>query len=307
VRELEQRLDLATRRSAPRVRTCLGNWLASIPRIGQDESVNLESYLNRIAYTGPRAATLEVLNAVQEAHLNAIPYENLDIHLRRRLPLDTARAYEKIVLERRGGWCYEMNGLLAWALRELGFEVQYLSSGVLRPGGVTPDGDHLILCVRLEDGDYLADAGFGDGAIHALPLREGTYRVGFLEYGMERDGDHWIMRNHTTSNTAGFRFSLEPRVLDDFAARCTDLQISSESGFVRTTVCQRMTRDALHTLRGAVLTTLTSSGSSQRTIKDAIDYRQTLLEVFKLNLREAETLWEKIWSRHLEWTQEARG
>jgi hypothetical protein len=60
-------------------------------------------------------------------------------------------------------------------------------------------------------------------------------------------------------------------------------------------------------LRGAVLTTLTSSGSSQRTIKDAIDYRQTLLEVFKLNLREAETLWEKIWSRHLEWTQEARG
>ncbi|NJK44588.1 MAG: arylamine N-acetyltransferase, partial [Pleurocapsa sp. SU_196_0] len=62
----------------------------------------------------------------------------------------------------------------------------FLSSGVLRPGGMTPDGDHLILRVRLEDGDYLADAGFGDGAIHALPIREGRYRASFLEFGMER-------------------------------------------------------------------------------------------------------------------------
>ncbi|NJK44589.1 MAG: arylamine N-acetyltransferase [Pleurocapsa sp. SU_196_0] len=74
--------------------------------MGQDGGVNLESYLNRIAYTGPQTATLEVLNAVQEAHLNAIPYENLDIHLGRELTLDVTRAYEKLVLERRGGWCY---------------------------------------------------------------------------------------------------------------------------------------------------------------------------------------------------------
>ena len=269
--------------------------------------MNLESYLQRIQYTGSRTATLEVLNAVQEAHLNAIPYENLDIHLSRELTLDAPRAFEKIVLERRGGWCFEMNTLLGWALESLGFSVQYLSSGVLRPDGTTPDGDHMILRIRINDSDYLADAGFGDGAIHALPIREGKYRAGFLEYGMERDGETWIMRNPPSSNTAGFRFSSQLRDPSYFQPRCTYLQTSSESGFVRTTVCQRMTRDALHTLRGAVLTTLTSSGSSQRTIKDAIDYRQTLLETFKLNLREAETLWEKIWSRHLEWTQEARG
>jgi N-hydroxyarylamine O-acetyltransferase len=265
--------------------------------------MNLETYFRRIAYTGPRAATLEVLNAVQEAHLNAIPYENLDIHLGRELTLDAARAYEKLVLERRGGWCYEMNTLLAWALRELGFEVAYLSSGVLRPDGVTPDGDHLILRVRLEEGDYLADAGFGDGAIHALPLREGTYRIGFLEFGMEQNGDHWIMRNHPTSNTAGFRFSPTPRALAELAPRCTYLQTSSESGFVRTTVCQRMTADALFTLRGAVLTTLTANGSTRRTLEDGVDYRRTLLETFLLDVPEAAALWEKVRARHSQWMQ----
>jgi N-hydroxyarylamine O-acetyltransferase len=233
--------------------------------------------------------------------LNAIPYENLDIHLGRRLALGSSAAYRKIVLERRGGWCYEMNALLAWALEGLGFKVTLLSSGVLRPGGATPDGDHLLLRVTIKGMDYIADAGFGDGAIQPLPLLEGTYRRGFLEYGIERDGEHWIMRNPPSSNTAGFRFLNQPRAMTDFAERCTYLQTSSESGFVRTTVCQRITADALYTLRGVVLTTLTTAGSSQRTLETAADYSATLLETFKLELPEADALWGTIWARHLEW------
>ena len=264
-------------------------------------TVQLETYLNRISHSVPPSATLETLCAVQAAHLSAIPYENLDIHLGRTLPLGVSAAYQKIVLERRGGWCYEMNALLAWALEGIGFRVALLSSGVLRPGGVTPDGDHLLLCVTLEGIDYIVDAGFGDGAIAPLPLIEGTYQRGFLEYRMERDGEHWIMRNPVSSNTAGFRFLKRPRATSDFTERCAYLQTSSESGFVRTTVCQRITSDALYTLRGAVLTTLTATGSTQRTLETPADYKATLLETFKLELPEADSLWGKVWARHLEW------
>ncbi len=263
------------------------------------QTMQLETYLQRIEYHGAREPTLAVLNALQEAHLNTIPYENLDIHLGRKLPLGLAQAYQKIVLEQRGGWCFEMNTLFAWVLREIGFEVQCLSSGVLRPNGQTPDGDHMILLVKLEEGTYLADVGFGDGAIEALPLQEGTYQTGFLEYRMGYSQPHWTMHNPPQSNTAGFIFSLEPRTLDYFAERCTDLQTNPESGFVRTTVCQRMTREALYTLRGAVLTTLSKSGKTERTLEGLADYNDVLLQVFKLELPQSPALWEKIWVRHL--------
>jgi N-hydroxyarylamine O-acetyltransferase len=260
--------------------------------------MNLNTYLERIGYTGNLEPTIATLNALQEAHLSAIAYENLDIHLGRTLPLSEARAYQKLVVEKRGGWCYEMNTLFAWALKQLGFEVQYLSSGVLRPGGTTPDGDHLILLVN---GTHLADVGFGDGAIQALPLEVGRYKAGFLEYGMGLDGTHWKMHNFPQSNTAGFVFSLEPRDLTYFAERCHDLQTSPESGFVRTTVCQRITAEALYTLRGAVLTTLSASGKLERTLSSAEDYKTTLLENFKLELPETAALWERIWARHQVW------
>lgn len=263
--------------------------------------MQLETYLQRIAYQGTQEPTLRVLNALQEAHLNAIPYENLNIHLRRKLPLGLSQAYQKIVLEQRGGWCFEMNTLFAWALQEIGFQVQILSSGVLRPNGQTPDGDHMILLVTLEGENYLADVGFGDGSVPVLPLREGTYPTGFLEYRMSQTYPYWTMHNPVQSNTAGFIFSLEPRELNYFTQRCTDLQTNPESGFVRTTVCQRATREALYTLRGAVLTTLSATGKTERALENLTDYQDVLRTYFKLELAQTPELWEGIRTRHLEW------
>jgi N-hydroxyarylamine O-acetyltransferase len=265
----------------------------------------LDTYLQRIGYTGAREPTLAVLNALQEAHLNSIAYENLDIHLGRTLSLGLTQAYQKIVLEKRGGWCFEMNSLFAWGLSEMGFLVQFLSSGVLRPDGITPDGDHMILLVNIGSNFYLADVGFGDGAIQALPLEAGTYSAGFLEYRMSFENATWTMHSDTKSNTAGFTFTLEPRQLPFFQERCTDLQTNPESGFVRITVCQRLTREALFTLRGAVLTVLTSAGKTERILMNLTEYQDVLLECFKLELIEAPELWEKIWVQHLAWLAKA--
>ena len=220
--------------------------------------MELDAYLRRI---GERAGdpTLDTLNRLHRAHLRAIAYENLDIHLGRTLSLDVAQIYAKIVTRGRGGWCYEMNSLLAWALRELGFDVTLLASAVTSEFvGDGSSGEHLILLVKL-DRDYLVDVGFGNGLQLPIPLEVGTYQQDFLTYGLLNDGDRWYFQNQAHGGP-GFVFTLQPRAIEHFAPACERLQTSPESGFVRTTVCHRFTPDGLISLHGAVLKSFSAAG-----------------------------------------------
>src|SRR4051812_23247177 len=129
-------------------------------------AMNLQAYLARIGYQGDLSPTAETLRGIQRAHLLAIPYENLDVHLGRPLTLEPAVAYDKIVGQGRGGWCYEMNGLLGWALEEIGFSVTRLAGANRRgPGGSRVPGPHLVLRVDLDGETWIVDAGYGDGPI----------------------------------------------------------------------------------------------------------------------------------------------
>lgn len=264
-------------------------------------AVNLNEYLNRIGYTGERQPTLATLTTLHRAHLLAIPYENLDIHRGGTLALDEALTFARLVTGRRGGWCYEMNSLLAWALRELGFDVTLLASAV------TPEfvgdgaaGSHLILLVRLAGRPYLADVGFGNGLLEPIPLEPGTYTQGFLTYELLRDGERWYFRNQPYGGP-GFVFTLTPRPLTYFAAECHRLQTAPESGFVRTTVCHRFTARGLITLRGAVLRTVTAAGMSEQVVDNCASYEQVLDSQFGLRLPDVPALWAKVWARHQVW------
>lgn len=263
--------------------------------------MDVAAYLDRIGYRGDCTPMYDTLRGVHRAHLIAIPYENLDIHLGRPLSLDLPTIYDKLVTRRRGGWCYEMNGLLAWALRNMGFHLQLLSSAV---APVTPEErllrDHMLLRVDL-DRPYLADAGFGNGILDPLPLAEGRYTQGFLSYRLARDGDYWIFHNHAHGG-ARFEFIDQDVALDDFAERCAWLQTSPESGFVRVTVCHRFRPDgSIVTLRGAVLTEVTQAGKTSTVVDTRAAYERTLREVFALDLPEAGALWDKVWPAHLAW------
>ena len=264
----------------------------------------LTAYLERIGYQGEVRADLETLNALHRAHLFNIPYENLEIHRGGYISIHEDDAFEKIVVNRRGGWCYEMNGLLAWALRQIGFEVTLLGSTVNRqPTGKTIEGNHLILRVRL-DKPYLADVGFGNGILEPIPLETGTYRQGFLDYKLRQDGERWWFENHIYGGGVGFDFTLDAHQLEDFAAQSHELQTWPESGFVRTTVCQRFNAQGYVTLRGAVLSTITQDGVRERVIENAPDYQQTLADIFDLHLPNTDALWEKVWARHEAWLKE---
>jgi N-hydroxyarylamine O-acetyltransferase len=233
---------------------------------------DLQRYFARIGYDGSHEPTHATLAAVHRAHLLSIPYENLDIHLGRPVTLDPAAIFRKLVDERRGGWCYEMNGTLGQVLAAMGFEVRYVAGAVHRATlGEAAHGNHLVLIVTL-DRPWIADVGFGDGFIEPLPLEPGIYRQGFLAYRVSTDGTWWRVDNHEYGGADGFDFTLEPRPIDAFASRCHELQTSPDSPFVQTTVCEGFTPNGLVMLRGAVLRDVTESGVATRVVQDADEY-----------------------------------
>jgi len=155
--------------------------------------LDIQRYLARIRYEGTVQPTAETLQALHEAHMLAVPFENLDIGLGRAIKLDHASLWEKIVERRRGGFCYELNGLFALLLRELGFRVELLSAGVANAAGnFNPDFDHLTLLVHLEE-DWLADVGFGESFRHPLRLTPDVAQEQVWgRYRLVRDGKDWL-------------------------------------------------------------------------------------------------------------------
>jgi N-hydroxyarylamine O-acetyltransferase len=220
--------------------------------------------LERINYHGPVEPTAETLRALQVAHLRAVPFENLSIHSGEPVVLDDESLFDKIVTRRRGGFCYELNGLFGALLRELGFKVTMLSAGVATgPDGFGPDFDHMVLMVELED-RWLVDVGFGDSFIEPLLLDKREDQVqGDRAYRIVPDGTHLIMMQRIGDNDwqPQYRFSLQPHEYADYAEMCRYHQTSPESHFTKARLCSRATESGRLTLSGMRFITTGPGGS----------------------------------------------
>lgn len=265
--------------------------------------MHLDGYLRRIGYSGQLTPSLQTLNELHRAHLRAIPYENLDIHLGKQLTLDLDGIFEKLVMQNRGGWCFEMNGLFAWALEELGFKITRLASSVGRHTlNGNGKGDHLILLVHLNQ-RYLADVGFGAGFLEPLPFVAGTYRQGPVQVALKQHAGRWIFENDPNLGP-GYDFDLVEQSLGDFAPQNHWLQTSSDSGFVKLAVCQSHRQDEILSLRGAVFKVITAAGISRTVLDSKQKYQEVVQKRFGIDLVSVDALWEKIWSRHQAWMRE---
>jgi N-hydroxyarylamine O-acetyltransferase len=265
--------------------------------------MHLTDYFDRIDYHGASTPTLDTLVGLHRAHLLAITYENLNIHLGRPLVLDEQQIFDKIVRQRRGGWCYEMNGLFAWALCEIGFRVRLLGGAVSRPTlGERANRNHLVLLVEL-DRPYLADVGFGNGFLEPLPLVAGNHTQGGLTYQLRQEGERWVFHNHAYGGP-GFDFTLTPHIMADFADKCHELQTAPDSGFVRISVCHRFIPDGLLSLRGAILSQTTQEDVQTHTITSADEYVRVISQRFDLRIDDLQRLWPTVWERHVEWIQQ---
>ena len=225
--------------------------------------IDRDVYLQRIGYAGAADSTVETLASLSRAHLLTVPFENLDIVRGREILLDPARVYEKVVTGRRGGFCYELNGMFALLLRDLGYEVDLLAMQFTEAEGYGPERDHLTLLVRVPGTDdrWLVDVGGGrhsfvtpivlgdpaeqphrhDGAVHRIDPGAADF---WHLWRKELDGDWQEL----------YRFTLQPYQWQDFAPMCRHHQTSPESPFTQGQWCTKLTPSGRITLRDGLLT-----------------------------------------------------
>ena len=262
-------------------------------------SFDLSAYLHRIRFDGSVRPDLATLRAIHRAHQYAIPFENLDVLLRRPVVLDVEANYDKLVCRRRGGWCYEMNGLMGWALTEIGFDVMRLGAGVMRErAGDAQLGNHLCLLVGLEQ-PYLVDVGFGGSLAEPLPLRaseraDRPYRLGLSEL----DQGYWRFAEVAHGDAFSFDFRVAPADEALLARKCQWLQTDPASPFIQNLVVQRRTADTHLSLRGRVLTSIHATHVEKKLLNSQDELVATLRDSFGLDTPEAATLWPSICARH---------
>jgi N-hydroxyarylamine O-acetyltransferase len=246
--------------------------------------MNVAAYLDRIGYHGPLDPTPETLRRLHLAHLYSVPFENLSIHWGEPIQLDDFALFEKVVARRRGGFCYELNGLFAALLRALGFDVAMLAAEVCGAAGkFSPAFDHMALLVTLED-RWLADVGFGDSFREPLRLDErGEQTDGELTYRIEETGDGRLTlarREAGGAWKAQYRFGLEPHVYADYAERCRFHQTSPDSHFTQNRICSLAIPDGRVTLSGMKLITTRGGAKQKRVLSDDQEYDEALRRKF---------------------------
>ncbi len=260
--------------------------------------MNLDTYLECIGFAGDARPDLDTLRQIHRQHLLTIPFENLDVQLQRTVDLDIRRIYSKLVEQGRGGWCYEMNGLLEWALREAGFDVMRLTGGVWRAqGGDAVMGNHLLLCVQLQQ-PWIADVGFGDGFFEPVPLQAHTFEQRGFSYRLEQLDDYWRFHNHSGGAAGSYDFRHTGADEDLFAEKCASLSSAADSPFVMNFVCQKFTPQGYDIQLGRVAKQVTPQGKREWLIDSADELLEALSDRFGLDVPEVAGLWDQIVDRH---------
>jgi N-hydroxyarylamine O-acetyltransferase len=251
----------------------------------------IAALLRRIGLDAAPAADAEGLRTVHRAYLEQVPYEDLAVQLGETGPLDETVLAER-VLSGLGGYCFELNTVLAALLRGLGFNVSY-HQGVV--GGEGPT-NHMVLLVDLDGERWIADAGLGEGFVDPLPLRAGRHRgPGPLSWTLEREsGGTWWMGQHEWGSVSGFRMDAEPSPHAAFEPHHVRLATDPESSFVRTLVIQRPTDDRIVTLRSRTLSEKGPAVHAKRVLEDADEFAAVLRDVFGIALDGARR--ERAWA-----------
>jgi N-hydroxyarylamine O-acetyltransferase len=225
-----------------------------------------DACLRRIGAARPERPDRAALRDLHLRHLRSVPFENLSIHLGEPIMLEEKALFDKIVSARRGGFCYELNGIFAALLKALGFHVTLLAARVADGGAFGPPYDHLAL--RVDCGEpWLADVGFGSHSHYPLRLDlrgDQADPGGVFRLAETPEGDLDVYKNGTLQ----YRLDQRPRELTDFEATCWWHQTSPTSHFTRSLVCSLLTETGRITLSDRTLVTTSADGRDERLLPD---------------------------------------
>ncbi len=225
-------------------------------------------YLVRIG-TGPvTAPTLDALARLAHAHVTTIPFENLDIHLENPISLVPEEVVDKLTLDNRGGFCYELNGAFAALLVSLGYEVDLLEARVFNDSRLGPRFDHVTICVYLDEAEWLVDVGFG--TLIPAPIRIDELGSAGPFYLAPTESD-WI--DLVNNGNPQYRFDRTPHPLVHFAPTCIFHQTSVDSHFTKKTICTLPNERGKVTISGRDLIVTVDGVKDRREISDDDELR----------------------------------
>ena len=215
------------------------------------DRLDVGAYLSRIGYRGETAASVEALQALHRAHVESIPFENLDILLGRGISLELDAIQEKMLYSQRGGYCFEHNLLFGALLERLGFGVRRLDASRQpdRPGPRT----HMCLAVEVGSEVWLADVGFGTALLEAVPVRDEAIseQEGWSYSLKKEEGMNWILRSLEGDGWSNeYAFTLEPQRPIDYVVHNHFTSTHPASPFVNQLVALRKTTEKQYALRG---------------------------------------------------------
>lgn len=252
------------------------------------------AYLDRIGHVGPVDPTLETLHALVAGHGRTIPFENLDPLL--GVPVDDLSApvlTDKLVDRRRGGYCYEHNGLMGYVLEALGYGVEHLAGRVVwmsAPGAPLPAMTHNVLSVTVpgEDGPFLVDVGFG-GQTLTSPIRLVAGPVQQTRHEPYRiaaaDGEQLILQAQVRGEWQPlYAFGTRPQPRIDLEVGSWYVSTHPASVFVVGLSAALVTDDARYNLRGRNLAIHRADGSEKIRLESATEVLDQLGERFGIDL-----------------------
>ncbi|MFZ6843011.1 arylamine N-acetyltransferase family protein [Undibacterium sp. RuTC16W] len=250
--------------------------------------VMVAQYLERIGYRGSTSLELSTLRGLHLAHMQYVPFENLDIFLSKPVSLSVDALFDKVVLKYRGGFCYELNTLFFELLTALGFQVHMLSAKVFNGSSYGPDFDHMLLTVAVNDKQVIMDVGFGDSFREPVFLDISHSIQLDSVYDVEQHGLNFILyrRKIGMARSPQYGFTLNTHQVLAFHTMCVFQQTSPKSHFTQKSVCSIATKYGRKTISNG---RFIISGKNKRTeyiIGSESEYREILRKNFKIALSE---------------------
>ncbi|MFN5522081.1 arylamine N-acetyltransferase family protein [Bradyrhizobium sp.] len=267
--------------------------------------LQLDSYLARIAYRAPLAPDLATLAALQAAHVDALPFEALDPLMGRPVHVDLPSVQQKLVLSRRGGYCFEQNVLFQAVLEAIGFKVVGLTGRVRwRSAPDDPLGprQHMMLLVEVEGRPHLVDVGFGicmmDGPsrLEVGPEQRtpmGTFRIGMW------NGLYTISAKQPTGWRMMYAFDLAPQIHADYVLGSWYTSTSPAVPATHTLMMERVARGVRHKLVSRRYTRQDGDAEviEERALASAAELGHVIDDIFRVTPPvPIEDLWERTTS-----------
>jgi N-hydroxyarylamine O-acetyltransferase len=260
------------------------NYFKNKPKVSQ---IDVDAYLSRLNLK-KESATLQFLRKLHSSHVHTIPFENLDIHYRDKITLDYARVFDKLVTRKRGGFCYELNGLFYHLLFHLGYDC-YITSAQMKNEDQTfdPDFGHMMIVVTIDDQDYLVDVGFGNSFLYPKLIDKGVVQMDYTTYWrFDTDPDENLLLQYSSnaSNfTTKYMFRCEEKQIIQFFEMCEYHQTSPKSMFTQKKLISVKTTDGRITLTDRKLKILKLGEIDESPILNEDEFLSKLEQYFSIS------------------------